>query len=89
MALTPKKILGIIEEGGGGGGGTSNYNSLENLPQINGTTLKNNKTGADLGLVSTSQTPGLLKNDGTVDQSEYLTEVISDAEWVQIQARHA
>ena len=88
MALTPKKILGIIEEGGGGGG-TTNYNALSNLPQINGNTLQGNKTAAQLGLVGTSQTPGLLKNDGTVDQSEYLTEVISDAEWVQIQARHA
>lgn len=41
----------VIESGGGGGGGTDNYNSLKNLPQINGTTLKGNKTASDLGLV--------------------------------------
>ena len=36
--------------GGGSGGGTSDYESLENRPQINGTTLSGNKTGAALGL---------------------------------------
>lgn len=41
----------VIEQGGGGGGGTDDYNSLKNLPQINGTTLKGNKTSSDLGLV--------------------------------------
>ena len=40
--------------GGGGGGGTSNYNSLENKPQINGVTLQGNKTSADLGITDTS-----------------------------------
>ena len=47
----------VIEEGGGGGGGTDNYNSLKNLPQINGTTLKGNKTSADLGLPSVAANP--------------------------------
>lgn len=45
------ELKDVIESGGGGGGGTDNYNSLKNLPQINGTTLKGNKTSADLGLV--------------------------------------
>lgn len=36
--------------GGGGGGGTDNYNALSNLPQINGTELRGNKTATDLGL---------------------------------------
>lgn len=36
--------------GGGSGGGISDYESLENRPQINGTTLSGNKTGAALGL---------------------------------------
>lgn len=36
--------------GGGSGGGTSDYESLKNRPQINGTTLSGNKTGAALGL---------------------------------------
>lgn len=45
------ELKDVIESGGGGGGGTDNYNLLKNLPQINGTTLKGNKTAADLGLV--------------------------------------
>ena len=40
------------DEHGGGGGGTTNYNSLSNRPQINGTTLSGNKTGHQLGLQS-------------------------------------
>lgn len=36
--------------GGGGGGGTSDYEELENQPQINGVTLLGNKTSSDLGL---------------------------------------
>lgn len=47
----------VIEEGGGGGGGTDNYNLLKNLPQINGTTLKGNKTSSDLGLSSVVANP--------------------------------
>lgn len=43
------ELKDVIESGGGGG--TDNYNLLKNLPQINGTTLKGNKTSADLGLV--------------------------------------
>lgn len=42
--------------GGGGGGGTTNYNALENKPQINGTTLSGNKTSSDLGLQSAVMT---------------------------------
>lgn len=36
------------------GAGTTDYNALENKPQINSVTLSGNKTGADLGLVSAS-----------------------------------
>lgn len=35
---------------GGGSGGTTNYNDLQNKPQINGVTLSGNKTSADLGI---------------------------------------
>lgn len=37
-----------VKKGGGGGGGTSNYNSLENKPQINGVTLSGDKSTEDL-----------------------------------------
>lgn len=39
-------------EAGGGGGGTTNYNLLTNLPQINGVTLKGDKSFDDLGMQS-------------------------------------
>ena len=45
------KVFPLGEGGGGGGGDSVNYNTqVTNKPQINGTTLSGNKTGADLGL---------------------------------------
>lgn len=46
------ELKAVIEAGGGGGGGTTNYNALENKPQINGTTLSGNKSLADLGIIA-------------------------------------
>ncbi len=46
------ELKAAIEAGGGGGGGTTNYNLLENLPQVNNITLKGNKSFDDLGLQS-------------------------------------
>lgn len=42
----------VLEESGGGGGGegTTNYNSLENKPKINGVELESDKTLEDLGI---------------------------------------
>lgn len=37
-------LKGIYDEGGGGGGGTSNYESLNNLPKINGVVIKGDHT---------------------------------------------
>lgn len=49
--LTNDELLALIKKGGGGGGGgTTNYNDLDNLPQINGNVLTGNKTSADLGI---------------------------------------
>ena len=52
MSKLPEELLlGMIANaGGGGGGGTTNYNQLENKPQIGGVTLIGNKTASDLGL---------------------------------------
>lgn len=44
--------------GGGGGGGTTNYNALENRPQINSVTLTGNKSASDLGLLSDVEVEG-------------------------------
>lgn len=49
------------------------YNTLDDKPQINGVELSGNKTATQLGLVGTSSTAGLLKNDGTVDTTSYAT----------------
>ena len=49
MSKLPEELLlGMIANAGGGG--TTNYNQLENKPQIGGVTLIGNKTASDLGL---------------------------------------
>ena len=60
-ALLARSLTG---GGGGGGGGTTNYNSLENKPQINGTTLTGNKSLSDLGIAAASAIPTV--NNGTL-----------------------
>lgn len=40
-----------------GGGGTKDYTELENKPQINGVTLENNKTSAELSLYGNGNPP--------------------------------
>ena len=63
----------IVENGGGGGGGgTTNYNALENKPQINGTTLSGNKSSADLGLQDT------ISFEGTYDSSNNKAATMAD-----------
>ena len=52
MALAMVTLIGCKPENKGGGGGTSNYEDLENKPQIAGTTLSGNKSLADLGIAS-------------------------------------
>lgn len=42
----------FMSGGGGGGGGTTNYNNLNNLPTINGVTVKGNLTLEDLGITA-------------------------------------
>ena len=60
-ALLARSLTG---GGGGGGGGTTNYNSLENKPQINGTTLTGNKSLSDLGIAEATDIPTV--NNGTL-----------------------
>lgn len=45
-----EEYLKYIAENGSGGGGTSDYEQLNNLPQVNGTTLVGNKSLSDLGI---------------------------------------
>ena len=45
-----EEYLKYIAENGSGGGGTSDYEQLQNLPQVNGTTLVGDKSLSDLGI---------------------------------------
>lgn len=45
---------------GGDTPGTSNYNELENRPQINSTTLTGNKSASDLGLAEAPAIQGTM-----------------------------
>ena len=48
---------GILYGNLGVGSGTTNYNDLDNKPQINSVTLQGNKTASELGLVGTADIP--------------------------------
>lgn len=50
--------------GGGGTGGTSNYNSLYNLPKINGTTLTGNMVSSDISVADAVHTHIISEIDG-------------------------
>ena len=57
--LNDEILLGLIKaNGGGGGGGTTNYNLLENKPQINSVELSGNKSLSDLGIASATDLAG-------------------------------
>lgn len=59
LLLELKEVI----EAGGGGGGTTNYNLLQNKPQINDHTLSGNMSAEDLGLeqpLTTEQVQALL-----------------------------
>ena len=70
-ALFGKKLAG------GGGSGTSNYNELENKPQINGNTLSGNKSAANLGLQSAINQNNKLDAD-LLDDSESEKKLVSE-----------
>lgn len=54
-----------------GGGGTTNYNDLDNQPQINGVTLVGNKSSADLGIKQTYTADDIAFDDGETFQQKY------------------
>ena len=63
--------------GGGGTGGTTDYNALENKPQIEGNTLTGNKTADDLGLMSKTAINSALANKADKSTTYTKTEVNS------------
>ena len=62
--------------GGGGTGGTTDYNALDNKPQIEGNTLTGNKTADDLGLMSKVDINSALANKA--DKSTTYTKTDTD-----------
>ena len=57
-----------MDQTGGGGGGTTNYNDLNNKPQIAGTTLSGNKSLSSLGIASASDVENLQTDvNGKID----------------------
>lgn len=55
---------------GGGSGGTTNYNALDNLPQINGVTLAGNLSTSDIGINVPTKTSDLTNDSNFVNQTE-------------------
>lgn len=61
--------------GGGGTGGTTDYNALDNKPQIEGNTLNGNKTADELGLMSKTNINSALANKADKSTTYTKTEV--------------
>ena len=61
--LNDEILLGLIKANSGGG--TTDYDDLNNKPQIGGVTLSGNKSASDLGLVASVDGKGLSTNDYT------------------------
>lgn len=59
----------ISATGGGGSGGTTNYELLENKPQINGIELVGNKSLTDLGIDIPTKTSELENDSGFIDNT--------------------
>ena len=55
----------------GGSGGTTDYEALTNKPQINGVTLEDNKSLADLGIKQTYTANDIAFTDGETYQQKY------------------
>ena len=61
----------ISATGGGGSGGTTNYELLENKPQINGIELLGNKSLTDLGIDIPTKTSELENDSGFIDDTAF------------------
>ena len=68
--MTPLRVKQSIAANAGGGA-ASDYSSLVNKPQINSITLDGNKTGAQLGLASSSDIP--TKTSDLQNDTGYIT----------------
>ena len=71
---------------GGGGGGTSDYDALDNKPQINNNILTGNKTGAQLGLVDSSTLNNYVAKTDAPGYNDILTQTNAQLIYQTIQA---
>lgn len=71
---------------GGGGGGTTDYDALDNKPQINSNILTGNKTGAQLGLVDTSTLNNYVAKTDAPGYNDILTQTNAQLIYQTIQA---
>ena len=71
---------------GGGGGGTSDYDALDNKPQINGNILTGNKTGAQLGLADASALNNYVAKTDAPGYNDILTQTNAQLIYQTIQA---
>ena len=78
MANIPEEaLLALAVKNKGGGGGTSNYEDLENKPQIAGTTLSGNKSLADLGIAS-AQSVSNITNGESINNFAEVEDALSN-----------
>lgn len=77
---------GAWQEVQGGSGGTSDYDALDNKPQINGNTLSGNKTGAQMGLVDTSALNNYVAKTDAPGYNDILTKASAQLIYQTIQA---
>lgn len=61
----------ISATGGGGSGGTTDYELLENKPQINGVELLGNKSLSELGINIPTKTSDLENDSGFIDDTAF------------------
>ena len=62
-----KDIQDMLDINGGGGGGTSDYEDLDNKPQINNVELTGNKTLQQIGAASATDVSSLETRVGTAE----------------------
>lgn len=70
--INNQDILGEGNISIGGSGGTSDYDHLENRPQINNVTLTGNKSLADLGINIPTKLSDLTNDNNTVTDENYV-----------------
>ena len=92
--LNDEILLGLIKANAGGGGGTTNYNQLENKPQINSVTLSGNKSLSDLGIASAQSVSNITNGEsinnfaGVENALEGKQDALTAGDYIDISAQN-